>query len=288
MIRNFLHIVRWPNLLLVAIIQGVIYQQLSLPANTVLDFLDFSLLCLVTIFISAYGYVINDYYDTHLDRINRPKKWIAGNEWSLKAVKRLYQGLVLFGGLLALILAIRLELELYFLIYPIAIFSLWLYSHALKCKPVVGNMWVALFCAGVVLIVALPDWILGNQHIIHANFLFYMTFAFLATFYREIIKDLEDAEGDGSMGCQTFIVRYGIKKGKVLAFIVALVLMGSLVWWDTIKNAASVGQILWLLQGAIIASMAFVWRAIDRVYFHYASTIMKLVMLGGTLIIFFS
>lgn len=271
---------------MVGLIQVIIYSQLLIPAFSVLQVFDFSILVLITILIAASGYVINDYYDTRIDRINQPKRWIAGNSWSLALVKRVYFSLVFIGGILAAVLAFRLGLLFYFILYPIAVLALWFYSYALKCKPLAGNLLVALFCAGVVMIVAMPDWIKHNPGAINAEIWFYMVFAFVSTLYREIVKDLEDANGDEKLDCRTFVVRYGMHAGKIAAVIVGILLVAALLWWDSDQTGSAIKLVLLSLQGAIVASMALLWWAKDHTYYHYSSTIIKVVMLAGTLLLF--
>jgi 4-hydroxybenzoate polyprenyltransferase len=286
MVKNFFHIVRWPNLLMVGLVQVIIYSQLLTPSVSVLQVFDFCILVLITVLIAASGYVINDYYDTQIDRINQPKRWIAGNSWSLGLVNRVYFALVFIGGILAVVLAFRLGLLYYLILYPMAVLALWIYSYALKCKPLAGNLIVALFCAGVVMIVALPDWIQRSRDAINIEIWFYVVFAFVSTFYREIVKDLEDVTGDEKLGCRTFVVRYGMHAGKIAAVIVGILLVAALLWWDSEQNGSAIKLVLLSLQGAIVASMALLWWARDETYYHHSSTIIKVVMLAGTFLLF--
>jgi 4-hydroxybenzoate polyprenyltransferase len=237
------------------------------------------------VLITASGYVINDYYDTEIDHINRPERRIAGNTWSLATVKKVYLHLVVWGGVLAVVAAWRLGLIPYIIVYPFVIIGLWLYSFALKCKPIIGNLWIACFCGGVIGIVALPDWLKDNEEVIRPELWFYMAFALLSTWYREIVKDLEDAEGDKNMNCQTAIVSYGIQFGKIMALGFAMLLMASLFWWLTTQTYWVIRWILMVVQGLILVSMVLVWLAKDNVYFRRSSAMIKLVMLIGTLLL---
>ena len=282
MLSNFFNIIRWPNVLMVALIQSLIYYQLLITSRSVLGVTGFVLLCIITMLIAASGYVINDYYDASIDRINRPQRWIAGNTWTKKQVLIVYFSLLALGAIISLVLAIRLSMLTYLFIYPMAVAGLWLYSFTLKCKPIAGNLWVALFCSGVVVIVALPDWLSGNEAIISEALWYYIIFAFLTTWYRELVKDLEDVEGDSRSSCQTFIVRYGLLPGKILALILGVILVAALYAWDIQQTGSTVKLIFTVMQGAIVATMAFVWWARDNTYFHHASLVIKGVMLAGT------
>jgi 4-hydroxybenzoate polyprenyltransferase len=269
---------------MVAAIQYLIYQRL-LTAASVFHIQDFILLCFITVVIAASGYIINDYYDARIDRINRPDRWIAGNTLSLPIVWNAYIFLIVAGAVMAILLAYRLALWPYLFIYPLAVFGLWVYSYRLKCTPVAGNIWVALFCAGVVVAVAAPDWLLGNRVVIHRELWYYAAFAFLATWYREVVKDLEDVEGDQRDACQTYVVRYGLPSGRIMAIVLGVLLLAAMYSWDLTHTDNTLKLIFTVLQGAIVASMAFVWWAKNNSYYHNASLIVKLVMLGATLVL---
>jgi 4-hydroxybenzoate polyprenyltransferase len=269
---------------MVAAIQYLLYQRLLSP-QSLLHTWDFILLCVTTIVIAAAGYTVNDYYDSRIDRINRPDRWIAGNTLSLQIVWKAYIVLIGIGTILSVFLAYKLALWPYMVLYPLAVAGLWFYSYRLKCIPVAGNMWVALFCAGVVLIVAAPDWLLNNRGVINTQLWYYAAFAFLATWYREVVKDLEDIEGDQRDGCQTYAVRYGLPSAKIMAMLLGLFLLAAMYGWDITHTDNTLRLIFTVLQGAIVASMAFVWWAKNNTYYHNASRIVKVVMLGATMVV---
>ncbi len=285
MLKNALHIIRWKNLLILGGIQYLIYHNLLDHASSVLSIADLVLIILVTICLAAGGYVINDYYDSTIDSLNKPKRWVAGNLWTLKQTKQFYLMIVFIGFIIALWTAIRLDLIKYIFIYPAAVAGLWIYSYALKCKPVIGNVWVSFFCAGVVGIVALPDLIYGNTDQIKVELWYYMVFAFLATWFREIVKDIEDVVGDGKSNCQTAVVRFGLNTGKYMAIFFGILLVIALLFWDKQQTNNWVKLTLTVLQGFTVGAMAFVWWAKNNEYYHHASTIIKLVMVGGTIML---
>lgn len=285
MIHQFLHIIRWPNLLIVAAVQLLIYLTLIDSPQSTLRTVEMSLLMLITMLIAGSGYMINDYYDYEMDAINRPGRRVAGNKWSLSQVWRYYWYVVSVGAVLSVILAAIMGLLPFIFLYPIAVVALWAYSRFLKCMPMVGNVWVALFCAGVVLIIPLPDWLLGKTNAISFDILYYAAFAFLATWYREVIKDIEDKEGDAALGCRTMVVRYGVFFGKILALLLVVLLMLTVFQWTGIQAENSVVVALNILQGFIITSMALVWWAKDKTYFRMASLLIKIIMVLGTIVL---
>lgn len=270
---------------MLAVIQGIIYYRLLQNGLSVLGIAEIILLITITMTIAASGYVINDYYDARIDSINKPQRWIAGNTWTLKTVLNVYSVLVGSGALLSVFLAYRLSLLIYLFIYPAAIAGLWLYSYALKCKPVAGNIWVALFCGGVVSIIALPDLLHGNSEVISIQLCYYSLFAFLSTWYREAVKDLEDMAGDQREGCSTFPERFGLMNGKIMAIVLGLLLIIALIAWEMIQTDSLKKLIFTVLEGSVVATTAFIWWSKDNTYFQKASLLIKGVMLAGTLVL---
>lgn len=283
--KTLLALIRWPNLVLVAIIQTIVFLRLLDGQRSLLSTADVFFLILITVLLAAGGYVINDYYDRDIDKINKPDNWIAGNHWSLKAVLHTYRIITIAGALLSIGVAIHLQLIAYILLYPLAAAGLWWYSAGLKCKPVAGNLWVSLFCAGVVMIIALPDIIKENSEVISIHLWYYALFAFLSTWYREVIKDIEDVEGDRQQGCQTMVVRFGISNAKILSAILGAGLITTMIFWENEQLSSVVKWFLLILRGMILASIAFTWWAKNKSYYHTASTLTKIVMLCGTLLL---
>src|SRR5688572_26414348 len=105
MANQLFTLLRLPNLLMLAGIQYLIFYQLSDYRASVLSSLDFSLLVFITTLIAAGGYVINDFYDTEIDKINKPGKWIAGNTLTMSNVKGIYFTIVFAGLLISVWLA---------------------------------------------------------------------------------------------------------------------------------------------------------------------------------------
>ena len=285
-VKAFLRLIRWPNLLMLGMIQYIVYIRLLDQQTTMLSPFELTTLIFITILLGASGYVINDYYDANIDQHNRPGTWVAGNTMSLKYVLVLYWELVVFGAFLAIWLASRLEMMEYLFLYPLAAAGLWAYSYSFKCKPVIGNLWVSLFCAGSVLVVAAVDWLYANHVAISHEIWYFALFAFLSTWLREVVKDLEDVEGDRKETCQTFVVRYGVKPGKMMALVLGLALMGAVYFWDNIYASKAYSFVFTIIQGFMVAVLGFIFLAQHRTYFHYASMVIKGIMVAGTVLLF--
>ncbi len=231
MVFYFLRLVRWPNLLIVALTQYFLHYGLIVKRSEVyLPDLQFALLVLSTVLIAAGGNVVNDIFDVEIDKINKPiEKQIVGRIWSLFQSWVIYAVLVFVGFAISLYLAFFIENFVQILIYPFAVALLWIYSKYLKCSVLWGNLLVSAFCAFVAWIVwyaqvlyARTDWA------VDAVFLGYGLFAFVSNMLREVIKDLEDAGGDGQHSCRTLPVVYGTIVGRGVAFGIGFIFLGLL------------------------------------------------------------
>lgn len=300
----YLKLIRAKNLVIVAITQFLLQFLVVGPyhiqsgTEPVLDPFHFSLLVLVTVLIAAGGYVINDIKDIEIDKINKPKTRIIEKQISEEHANWLYWGTTIIGAIISIYMAFWVEKPLWFLLFPIAVFMLWSYSVYFKKSYLVGNIIVSFFAAGVAGIVLFPEvfcLVLTeiNQKTIFliGIFLGYIFFAFSSTMMREIVKDMEDSEGDKAEGASTFPIVEGLKMSKILAGIWGILL------------AVGLAVFLWILhsQGhnlALIFGIFLVWIpilfAIFKIYnsqtvsdFHEISQVIKVIMLAGLCFLIF-
>ncbi|MEM7573082.1 MAG: UbiA family prenyltransferase [Bacteroidota bacterium] len=299
-----LRLIRWPNLLVVALTQLLIVYRVLLPAfqsaevNPVCSTWKVVELILITLSISASGYIINDLRDAEIDAINRPgtnQVELLGRDF----VQWLYALCVLAGFLFSLLVAFRLkELELLW-IYPMTVALLTLYSLYLKRAPFVGNLLVALYCAGVPGILFLAERasiyeLLERQpqtgiDLIRTGLLF-MVFAFLANLLRELVKDVEDREGDQAAACRTLPIIWSPAKVKGLGMLYILLLGVALLIpyafrWEFFQHPLTIAYIVLLLFGLV--AIGFFWQwANSSSDFHRLSQLLKLYLLLGLGLLF--
>jgi len=194
-----------------------------------------------TILIAAGGYVINDIFDQHADRLNKPEKlYIGEGNISILSAWVYYILLVLVGFGIAFYIAFQIDKLLLVAIYPFAVVLLFLYSKYFKKLPLLGNLIVSIFCAFVPAIIwyaefdmveSLSDSDPENYTLITNIFVAYIVFAFLSTLVREIIKDIEDIEGDKKSMYKTFPIQMGVEKANVVALFFCILLLLSYGLW---------------------------------------------------------
>lgn len=203
------------------------------------------LLILTTILITLSGYLINDIEDRALDKINKPEKhWIKTNSELRKA--KLWYGLILLSGaIIAFYIAIRIDRISWFIIYPIAVLLLYIYAKRLKSTVLWGNILVSLFCAAVAGLLMFAEMSSFSElqaispplysrlsHIFCA----YIVYAFTTNLIREIIKDIQDVEGDQSLGIRTLSTQYGILRAQQVAIGITILLITALSLWISLDR----------------------------------------------------
>ena len=210
-----------PVIILAQYLAAIFILSTDLRALDVL--LDFNLF--VIVFASAItiasGYIINSFYDSKKDLINKPNKTMLDRLVSQKTKLRVYFGLNFLVFLMAMLVSWRAAL--FFSSY---IFLIWFYSHKIKKYPIVGNIMAALLAVlpffGILLYYFKIDGLLENVR----NEKYYVIFAhasflFLLILIREMIKDLENIKGDMAQNYRTLPVILGESfSKKVITFLI--------------------------------------------------------------------
>jgi 4-hydroxybenzoate polyprenyltransferase len=309
-ILAFLKLIRFENILIVIFTQYIIrycvidsllfyvtdryYQKIFLQ----LSHGTFFLLTLSTALIAAGGYIINDYFDLKTDKINRPDKVVLD-----KVIKRRWAMVIhiifnAVGILLAVYVAWKAGNVKLALIHVISAGLLWYYSTTFKRQLLIGNIIVSFLTALVpltVMLFELPKVIdLYDQMLpgLRLNFttlykyiLAFSVFAFIASLIREIIKDMEDVEGDREMGCNTVPIVWGMKAAKaiVIGLITNMILMLAFVVYALYGPTEKLPTI-YITLGIIFPLIYLIYRiyrAKTPADFHWASVFIKIIMLIG-------
>ena len=305
---NFVKLIRPINLcvltLIIVIIKfGLINPFINAPALTNFNFY---LFLFSTILITASGYIINDIYDEKIDIINKDHKRIINKEINSKSAIICYFIFNFLALLIIIYVALAVKKIIFSLIFLYSIFILWKYSKQLKYNFARGNLVVSWLVALSILNLGLFDIIpvINNENssrIIFLIIMIYSLFAFLMTFSREIIKDLEDAEGDKIYGANTIALNLGTHKTKRIVISINLAILLLIALWQyfqyslylTTFNTINNEQIeIWginnlsiiytaLLQICLIYFIVKCYFAKQKSDFSYLSKTSKIIMLFG-------
>lgn len=260
---------------------------------------DFALLAISTLLITAGGYIINDYFDVRIDRINRPEKMTI---YRFVTPQRAIKVHMILNGLAIAIgfyLAWRIKSLSFGFIFPFVSGLLWFYSAKYKRIFFIGNLIVAFLSAFVIMIVWLFEYFhlrlhpeffsvtIPRMNIVTWIILAYALFAFLVTIIREIIKDMEDVEGDRKFDCRTIPIVLGIAMGRYILVAVALSTMVLLAYgqWILWRMGMPITVIYFLLAIQIpsIYMIISIFKAEKQEHFRFISRICKLIMVAGIL-----
>lgn len=305
---NYLKIIRFPNLVFLAFTQLVIQRVVINPILQVYGFDSYSpsvnllLLVLATLFVTAGGYVLNDYFDIKIDAINSPDKQIVGRYITKKNAMRYYQVITAVGILLGLTLSFILSSFTLAFIFIMVPGLLWFYSSNYKRQFIVGNLVVSFSIALSILIVAIAEVTsLSNYYgillfetlipkTIYSWVSGFAIFAFFLTWIREIVKDIEDEEGDRELECRTMPIKWGIHKTKTFIYALIGVVIVALLWVNIslipFEGNLTFRYTLFGLIIPLIVLIFMVYRAKQRTEYHQVSTLVKFIMLIGVLYAF--
>lgn len=266
----------------------------TLYISYVMTHFQFFILVLATVFIAAGGYVINDIFDVDIDTVNKPSKVIVGNTINENNAYNLYKMLCILGVICTLILAFSTKNYRLSLMPIIIMVILNFYAHTFKKQLIVGNFMIALCTASTIFLIALFE--AGTQTEFNANEMIvrsgiaiaaamYGGFAFLTTFLREIIKDMEDKEGDEQYGCRTIPIVFGNKGAKIIGMVLVFKIIVILISWMLffpnllMKNASYFvgGALLFPL---VVIAVLFIMANTKKQY-NFLSNVLKVYMLVG-------
>lgn len=301
----FFRLVRWPNLVFIAITQVLfeycIYKKIySLPVNSFVQEQQFLLLVLASVFIAAAGYIINDYFDLNIDQVNKPDKVVVNVIINRRWVIFWHMFLSLLGFFFT-ISALPMNDYWHLVLANMAsIILLWFYSTNLKKQLLIGNVLISVLTAWVIVILFFAKHPLNMQTLLRVNpvdirffrlTVLYASFAFVISLIREVIKDMEDVEGDRKYGCRTMPIVWGMNASKVFVAVWLIVLIAALSilqfyvlqfgWW-----LSSLYCVLCIIAPAVWIFVRL-FSAQTAADFHQLSSVVKWVMLTGILSMLF-
>lgn len=267
-IESLLKLTRFGNLVIIGFAQYITAAFL-IDKKTIYDF-SLLLLTTATVSIAAAGYIINDYYDVKIDYINKPDRVVIGKNITRRYAILFHVLLSIFGIIVGGYLSLAIAA-----INILSVFLLWLYSNYLKRLPFIGNFTVALLTALAIYVVD----VLYRTHSLLV--IIYAVFAFFMTLVREIIKDMEDLRGDNTFGCRTLPIVLGIRKTKVVIYILLTIFSTIVIVLDQLIEALPSQYYLLLLFTPLLWLLGRLIRADMKSDFTWLSTFCKVIMLLG-------
>lgn len=307
---NLFKLVRLNNLVMIAVTQYLVRFCIIAPILSIkglslqMSEFWFAMLVLATMLLAAGGYAINDYFDTKTDAINRPDRVLVGKAFTRKFAIKLHLILSTIGSLLGIATSIYVGVWQYALIFPLVGGLLWFYSTTYKAQLLVGNIIVSLVVAVMVpLLVLMFEMGRINHTILYVlqqnqislNAITYWVsgfalFAFITTLIREIVKDMEDFEGDAKTGCNTLPIAFGILKTKaIVGTLIALEGLGIYYVYFKYLSVLPTGKLDWLSLSYITITIAIplalllgrIIKANKAIHYKLISLLVKFVMLAG-------
>lgn len=307
-IFNWIRLVRLPNLLMMALIMLTVRYAIVIPFLQVAGIIElpslfaFSLFLIAVLATAAAGNVINDIADIEIDRINKPQKLILGEKISVKTAKNVYFSLVSLAVLAAVALSFLSKNLNLFILIGMVNGLLWFYAERYKRQFFIGNLVVA-FLGGLLVMVAgfFDMFFLMEQAIPWAKATtvvqmiieivgVYAVFAFVVSFIRELVKDMEDIKGDAKIGCRTLPIVLGVSVSTYIIWALQIVLLALIGWWQIAlfrDGAVAAFGFLFITDMLIILSGIQLVGSPKNRELGIVSVLLKLVMLTGILSILF-
>jgi len=294
---KFLKLIRYQNLIMLALMQLIFrygflrYQDVYLFLNN----LQFGLLVVATVLIAGAGYIINDIMDQETDADNKPERITIGKGISEAMGYNLYFVMNVTGVGIGFYLSNVIQKPTFGGIFIIIVTLLYLYATSFKKMLLVGNIIVALVLSISILIIGLFDLLpltsdlnRNEMGVIFAFMLTYALLAFLLNFIREIVKDMEDVDGDYNQGMNTLPIALGVNRTAKVVVVLGLLVTLLLLWYiNSYLMANELYYVVIYSLVVIVAPMLFfvvkMWGATSKKEYHNMSTLLKWVIFFGIL-----
>jgi 4-hydroxybenzoate polyprenyltransferase len=292
MIKNYLKLTRYPNLIIMILTQLVVVSH----CFSILNVFHFTLIVLFSILIAAAGYVVNDIFDQKIDEENKPEKVIVGKIIAEKEAWKFYFALMILPFLTAIYFLIIFHEIKFLILLFLTNFLLFIYAKWLKKSFLLGNIIVSGLCALVPLILLIfEDYLFEGQKGIFLNSRidFLINMSFLMTFFREIVKDLEDRVGDAKFGAKTMPIVAGTTISKIVAIVPMILLTFQVMSLGFSITKTGVDKIAFgeiidiIIILPVFMAIYMLFRAKTQEQYHRVSTLAKWLMLLGLLSIVF-
>ena len=276
-ILSMFSVVRGYNIPIIALAQYLSAVFILAPEKRALSvLLDFNLFIIVLAsgLTIASGYIINNFYDSKKDLINRPNKSKIDRLVSQRTKLQVYFTINSVVALLAYLVSFRAAV--YFSVY---IFLIWFYSHKLKKHPIIGNLTASLLAILPFFAILLYYKNLYPQIFAHATFLF------LLILIREIIKDLENIKGDIANDYRTIPVLFGeIAAKKIITALTIITILPVYLLVDK-YDVGYMDIYFYLSLMVLLFFLFYLWKSNSKIHYLQLHIILKIIIVSGVLCI---
>ena len=274
----------------------LVFRYLFLAQSYVdLALTDFNyiLLVIATVCIAAGGYVINNIMDQDTDEIAKPQNRVVGVSISETVAYNWYIGLTIVGVGIGFYLSNVIYKPTFASMFILVATLLYMYATSFKQIPVLGNVVVALMLSTSIIIIGLFDILpaidVDNRFRMKEAFdilMHYAIFAFIINLIREIIKDLEDMDGDYQSGINTLPIAIGVQKTKIIVGVLTVISIGILAYYVN-SNLFELDYVVYyamvLIVGPLIYFGVKLMNAANKKEFHHLSLVLKIILFFGIL-----
>lgn len=292
---KYLKLIRYQNLLMLAFMQ-LVFRYLFLAQSYVdLALTDFNyiLLVIATVCIAAGGYVINNIMDQDTDEIAKPQNRVVGVSISETVAYNWYIGLTIVGVGIGFYLSNVIYKPTFASMFILVATLLYMYATSFKQIPVLGNVVVALMLSTSIIIIGLFDILpaidVDNRFRMREAFdilMHYAIFAFIINLIREIVKDMEDMDGDYQSGINTLPIAIGVQKTKIIVGVLTVIAIAILAYYVN-SNLFELDYVVYyaliLIVGPLIYFGVKLLNAETKKEFHHLSLILKIILFFGIL-----
>lgn len=266
-------VVRGYNILIIILAQyltSIYILAYNKPLKQVVFDPNLLMLVLASAATIAAGYIINNFYDSEKDLINRPNKSMLDRLVSQNTKLSFYFVL----NFVAVILAsyVSFKAVLFFSLY---IFGIWFYSHKLKKLPIIGNLTSAVLTILPFFAIFMYYKNFDTVIFVHALFLF------LIISMRELTKDLENIKGDLALNYKTIPIKYGEKASKIMLTILACL---TLIPTYLLLYRYEIGHMYLYFYLCVILLLVFLlllWKSNTKTHYLWGHNILKFIIVAG-------
>lgn len=293
---NFLKLIRYQNLLMLALMQLVfhfVFFKNQPELELALSDVEFILLVVASVCIAAGGYVINNIMDQETDDFSKPENVIVGKHISEGMAYNIYVAFNIIGVGIGFYLSNIIQKPMFSAVFIVVAGTLYMYATSLKQNFLIGNIVVALLLSFSVIIIGIFDLYPITQEsnqlqmaTLFSILLDYALFAFMINFIREIVKDIEDMDGDYNSGMSTLPILLGKERTAKVVFGLTFIPIALLIYYMN-ENLMEVQLVIIYLLLFVLAPLLYflikIWNAKSKKDFKHLSLILKLVLLFGIL-----